>query len=218
VKVQLYSNAACDPSGAGEGANFLGTFPVTLTSGSGTLSATVPALAAGTSVSGTMTIGNPTQGDLETSEFSACNISGTVDLGVTGTASPTPVDPGHQLNLVFHVTNSGPDPASVPALSLTYPSNATFFSIATTSGSCTGVRGHATCTLGTIPDGGSATITVILFPTIPGPVSASATITAAQTDPVSSNNTATVPFTVTTAPFTPASYVVNSTGDGGDSA
>jgi hypothetical protein len=81
--IELFSNAACDPSGHGEGAAFLGSVAVA----GGEFSALVPADAAtGTVVSATATANNAT------SEFSAC----VTVAESTGTPPPggTPPPPG----------------------------------------------------------------------------------------------------------------------------
>jgi hypothetical protein len=68
-RIELFSSARCDPSGAGEGATFLGSIDVT-TDGTGhaTFSSSVPALPAGQAVTATST----SQATHDTSDFSTC--------------------------------------------------------------------------------------------------------------------------------------------------
>jgi photosystem II stability/assembly factor-like uncharacterized protein len=72
-RIDFYSNAACDPSGNGEGAQFVGTTNVTTAAdGNAAINAVLPALATGRALVATATdpAGN-------TSEFSPCNSSQT---------------------------------------------------------------------------------------------------------------------------------------------
>jgi hypothetical protein len=73
-RIDFYSNGACDPSGNGEGAQFMGNANVTTAAnGNGVISANLPvALAAGRAVTATATDPNG-----NTSEFSACNSTDT---------------------------------------------------------------------------------------------------------------------------------------------
>ncbi len=76
--IQFYANTDCDPSGAGEGEFYLvsgvahatvaGTLAVDLTSPT--------AVTAGQAVTGTVTLQNPTQGLLTTSNFTTCKLAG----------------------------------------------------------------------------------------------------------------------------------------------
>src|SRR5207245_1764845 len=81
--VEVFGNSSCDPSGFGEGQNFLGTFSVTTdAAGRATFQEIVPAAPATAFVTATATdpAGN-------TSEFSACS-----QLAV-GPSVPVPVSP-----------------------------------------------------------------------------------------------------------------------------
>ena len=63
------------------------------------------------------------------------------------------------------------------------PSVMTYESSSSTQGSCSEAGGTVTCLLGTMPNGGTATITILTLPNAPGMVSNTATVIADQTDP-----------------------------------
>ena len=216
--VQVYASPTCDPSGSGEGQTPIGSFTLTpSTAGTSSFTQTVPvAIGPGEAITATTTIGNSFQGNLDTGEFSHCKVSGNADLSLAETVSPAPVDQGSKLTITYTVTNNGPDSAPGTSFGATFPSNATFAAATTTAGTCSGVKGSASCTLGTLANGQSATVTVVLFPVVAGTFASTGTVTSSVDDPAPGDETTSVPVVVHAAAFTPASYVVDSTGDGGD--
>ena len=217
--VQLYVSPSCDPSGFGEGQTPIGTFTLTPSvNGTSPFSETVPVtVAPGQAVAATVTLTNASQGNLETGEFSRCKVTGNADLTLGESVSPAPVDQGSRLTLTYTVTNNGPDPAPGTTLAATFPSNATFAAAKTTVGTCSGVKGSASCAFGTLAPGQTATVTVVLFPVVAGTFPSGGSVASAVDDPAPGDETTSLPITVDAAAFTPANYVVNSTGDGGDS-
>lgn len=128
---------------------------------------------------------------------------------VSKTASPTTVDAGQDLTYTISVVNHGPDPATNvvvtdPLTSLIATGG--FQSATPSQGACTpsGVTNGATvnlsCNLGTLANGGTATITVVVRPSraTTGNRTNTATITSLDVgDPNRGNNAASVTSAVT---------------------
>jgi uncharacterized repeat protein (TIGR01451 family) len=119
-------------------------------------------------------------------------LAASANLSVTKTASPSPAAPGSSVTYTVVVANSGPSDASAVTLTDTLPT-LTAVTAVTTTGSCTGTA-TVTCALGTVPAGGSATITIA--GTVPiaqtANLSNTATATSPTPDPVTGNNTTTI--------------------------
>jgi uncharacterized repeat protein (TIGR01451 family) len=117
-------------------------------------------------------------------------------MAIVKTATPNPVTEGTPLTYSLAVTNSGPASATNVTVTDTLPSVVTYLSSNTTQGSCSEAGGTVTCLLGTMANAGTATITILTLPGAPGVVMNTATVTADQTDPNSSNNTSTQTETI----------------------
>jgi len=114
------------------------------------------------------------------------------DLAIVKTATPNPVTEGTALTYSLAVTNNGPATATNVTVTDTLPSTVTYLQSTTTQGSCSEAGGTVTCLLGTMANGGTATISILTIPGQPGVISNTATVfTADQTDPNTSNNTST---------------------------
>ncbi len=118
------------------------------------------------------------------------------DMAIVKTASPNPVTEGTPLTYSLAVTNNGPASATNVTVTDTLPSVMTYLSSNTTQGSCSEAGGTVTCLLGTMANGATATITILTLPDAPGVVTNTATVTADQTDPVTSNNSSTQTETI----------------------
>lgn len=124
------------------------------------------------------------------------------DLGVTLSGSPNPVKSGTHLTYTITVQNAGPGVANGISLSDTLPAGETFYSAATTSGTCSapavGGTGTVTCTLNSLPNGGSFTVTLVVTVTARGgtTVSDTASVSATTQDPNTANNSASVTTSV----------------------
>ncbi len=129
---------------------------------------------------------------------SVAAVSAKADVSVSKSASPDPVIAGGTLTYTVLVSNAGPSPATSVTLIDTLPSSVTFVSAAPTQGEsgvgCTEFGGIVTCALGTLAPGtaATATIDVRIASTATSSVSNVATITAAEEDPDSINNSAVV--------------------------
>lgn len=75
-------------------------------------------------------------------------------------ASPGEVLLGNSFNLTFDVINAGTEPATNVVANIVLPDVVTLVSIAASSGTCTDGAGSVTCQVGTVPGGGTRTITI----------------------------------------------------------
>jgi uncharacterized repeat protein (TIGR01451 family) len=125
-------------------------------------------------------------------------LSGSADLSITKTASPSPVTSGGQLTYTLTVTNGGPNLAYSTSVSDPLPQGTGLASATTTKGSCAppsqGSNGSVNCLLGSLAAGESETITLTVNVTAPAgsTLANTATVGSATSDPNSSNNSATV--------------------------
>ena len=113
------------------------------------------------------------------------------DLSITKSDSPDPVTPGSNLTYTLTATNSGPSDATGVVVTDTLPTGVTLVSATPSVGSCSGV---VTCNLGTLANGDSATISIVV--TVDAATACGTTLTNTVSlvsnvpDPNSSNNTA----------------------------
>lgn len=117
------------------------------------------------------------------------------NLRITKTDSPDPVvPPGGNITYTITVTNLGPDPATGVTVSDTLPGNVTFVSVGAPGVHDAGV---ITANIGNLAANGSVAFNLVVqSPATPGTVSNTATVTGNETDPQSSNNSATAITTV----------------------
>ena len=86
------------------------------------------------------------------------------DLSITKTGAPDPVVAGFQLTYTLTVTNDGPAAATNVIVTDTLPTGTDLANDPTPDqGSCTNTDGTITCELGTINNGGSVTIEVVVI-------------------------------------------------------
>jgi uncharacterized repeat protein (TIGR01451 family) len=114
------------------------------------------------------------------------------DLSVTKTASPEPVHIGQKLTYTIVVTNNGPDTANGVSLVDNLPKNAGFGSATTTQGTCTlkPAKAQVTCSLGTLANGGTATVRIVVKPTKKGTITNRVDVASTSpADPNTVNNT-----------------------------
>ena len=114
---------------------------------------------------------------------------GSADVGVTLAANPSGVSPGQLLNFQPTVTNTGPDDATGVQLFETVPDNVQIVEITPTQGECGQDGNLVVCGLGTIKNGGSASVDVIVqtqssFKALVAKVN----VSADQSDPNGENN------------------------------
>ena len=130
--------------------------------------------------------------------------AGSADVGIAKTASGSAFFAGVPFTYNITVNNSGPSTASAVNVTDTLPAGATFVSATPSQGSCSGAA-TVTCALGSIVNGGTATIALRVTPTAAGPLSNTATVSdAPQVDPNSGNDTSMSSITVLPASDIPA--------------
>jgi uncharacterized repeat protein (TIGR01451 family) len=154
----------------------------------------------------TVNLSAPTNATILTSTGTGTIVNddaGNADLGITKTASGGFFA---TQNATFNiaVTNSGPNNAVAVVVTDVIPAGTTFASATPSQGSCSGTS-TVMCNLGTINNGGSASIALTVTLNNAGPVSNTATVSAApQPDPNPANNTSTATVTVLPAASIPA--------------
>jgi uncharacterized repeat protein (TIGR01451 family) len=131
---------------------------------------------------------------------------GAADLSVTKTAG-TP-NPTGNITFSIVVTNLGPAIGQGVVVTDVLPGGTTFVSVASTQGSCT-TGSTVTCAIGTLPVGGSATITLVVTILSNAVVANTATVSAASVDPNLANNSSTALAGSATIPtLSPATFAL----------
>ncbi|MDB6125894.1 MAG: hypothetical protein JWQ71_4887, partial [Pedosphaera sp.] len=138
------------------------------------------------------------------------------DMAVTMLANPNPVANGSTLTYSIFVTNNGPSFASGVLLTNVLPASVIFNSASLSQGSSINFGNTVICNLGTLPPAGTASVSISVTPTVLGSLTATATVTANQADPVPANNTAQATATVSPSAdlgitlIAPTSVILNS--------
>lgn len=117
------------------------------------------------------------------------------DLAVTVSHSPDPVRVGSILTYTINVTNNGPDPATGVSVIDSLPPEVTFVSTTASQGACSG-SGTISCALGNLPNGTSATVTIVVTPTVEGLLSNTASVRGNEPDSNAGNDSDTDTITV----------------------
>jgi hypothetical protein len=96
-----------------------------------------------------------------------------VNLALTETVSPSPAGVGNNVTFTYKITNNGDLTTGVIFTDALPTSGATFVSASSSPGQtgCPATTGTVTCSVGTLNGGQSATVTVVLAPTIAGSLS-----------------------------------------------
>ena len=123
------------------------------------------------------------------------------NLALTKADSLDPVSVGSAFTYTMTATNNGPVDATNVTLVDTLPADVDWQSATPSQGSCVHsgepLGGTVTCTLGTIANAANATVDIdVVAPNTTGVISNSATVSADETDPDTSDNTATEETTV----------------------
>lgn len=123
------------------------------------------------------------------------------DLSVTQTGTAA-VSLGDRASYTVTVSNSATSTATATGVTLSDTlsgAGVTLSSAAPSQGTCTTTATGASCALGSLAPGASATVTVTAEPRTTGTLTNGATVSATQPDPVASNNTATATTSVNNA-------------------
>ncbi|MGH9349394.1 MAG: PxKF domain-containing protein [Vicinamibacterales bacterium] len=116
-------------------------------------------------------------------------VAATIDLSIVKTASPESVVVNDDLTYTLTVTNAGPRAANDVRVSDDLPPGMSHVSTTSSQGNCSGT-GLIVCNLGTLTSGGSATVTIVVRPTIPGTIDNIATTSSDTPESNTANNTA----------------------------
>jgi uncharacterized repeat protein (TIGR01451 family) len=208
--IEFFVNYACDGSGNGEGKKYIGSTQTGV--GNFSFTADPYSFAAGEIITATAT-----DSDGNTSEFSSCFAASSTTLGadlyIEKTDSPDPVSVGNALTYTLTVFSNGPADAHNVVVTDTLPPSVTWVSSTPSQGSCSGTT-TVTCNLGTISNGGTATVQIVVTaPNTPGPISNTASVSSPD-DTVNENNTDSEDTMVSAA--CPSSFTVNDNGDASD--
>ena len=133
------------------------------------------------------------------------------DLAVALVDAPDPVTVGNNLTYTLTVTNNGPNDATGVTLTDTLPTGVSFGSVASSQGTCSRID-TVSCNLGSLMNGATATVTLVVTPTTAGPLTNTASVSGNETDPTTSNNTASATTTVMTPPPPPPAAGPDLTG------
>ncbi len=123
------------------------------------------------------------------------------DLSVSQTALSS-LALGQLLTYRLTVTNAGPSTAANVTLSDMLPPNADFVGAETSQGAIVTSSGTVNAALGVLAGGGTATISIVVHPTAPGPYTNSALVSSDTIDPNIGNNASTWITSVTAPPPT----------------
>jgi uncharacterized repeat protein (TIGR01451 family) len=122
------------------------------------------------------------------------------DLSLTKTASVSSTTVGDQFSYTLTVKNAGPQDSTATTVSDPLPSQVALVSATASQGSCSGAT-TVTCSLGTVANGGSATVTITVKAVTAGTATNTASVTGGLTDPNPANNSASASVTIN--PVTP---------------
>ena len=138
---------------------------------------------------------DPVAGDDSTSEDTTVLPAGAAfvgaNLSVSKVDSVDPVSAGDSFSYTVTVANSGPSDAGTVVLADTLPVEVAFVSAAPDQGSCSESGGTVTCSLGSVADG--ASVDVVIVVTVPaaapsGTITNNASVASSTGDPDASND------------------------------
>jgi len=209
--ITVNANWACTNPVAGGTGPIICTYQPALASGANTSASPITFVlrvtagtAYGTTILNSATVTSQTIDPVPSNNTSITTVlveaAADADLALAMTAAPTPVFLSSNLTYTIQVQNLGQAAAATVQVKDTIPAGTTFVSASAPAGwTCTESTPPptpitVTCALtGTFAEGASATITIaVTSPSTAGPISNTATISSSTTDPVSTNNSATV--------------------------
>ncbi|MFL5768044.1 MAG: hypothetical protein ACJ758_09420, partial [Actinomycetota bacterium] len=188
-----------------------------------TVSATVDPTQAGGTISNTATVtadeNDPNGGNNSATQDTTVTPPPSADVSLAKTDSVDPVNPGDGYSYDLVVTNNGPDTAANVALSDSVPASLSVDTIDDGGGNCSATSGNdVSCTMSALASGSSWTVTVdvTVDPSNPGgTISNTASVSADEDDPDSSNNSATQDTTVS-APSSASADLAITNSDSSD--
>jgi uncharacterized repeat protein (TIGR01451 family) len=116
------------------------------------------------------------------------------DLSITGSATPSPVATGKTITYNLTVANAGPNDATATFAVNPAPIGISILNATSTQGVCSAAPGGASCSLGTVPNGGTTTIiiTANVFAPPGSTLVDSPSVSSNVFDPNLSNNSTTI--------------------------
>jgi uncharacterized repeat protein (TIGR01451 family) len=131
---------------------------------------------------------DPATGNNTSNASVTINSAPAADVQIVKSASASQVLVHSPVTFSLVVHNNGPVTATNVLVTDTMPSGLTIVTRSTTQGSCNGSSTLATCALGTLANGGSATVTLSVSTTITGTFNNTALVGAAELDTNLVNN------------------------------
>lgn len=125
-----------------------------------------------------------------------------IDLSVTKVDAPDPAKLNGQIGYTMLVRNAGPSTATDVRLADPLPAGTSFVSVSATQGTCSFAGGLVQCSLGTIPVGGSVSVSLIVKALRAGTLTNEVTVVGQEPEPNTANNRATA-TTFVPRPLTP---------------
>ncbi|QDV32285.1 DUF11 domain-containing protein [Tautonia plasticadhaerens] len=205
--VDFFANDQADPTGFGEGQQYLGS-AVVMTGPDGSvafdleLPAAVPP--------GRLITATATDAAGNTSEFSEARLvadAARADLAASLSPSPGTIRVGQELTLSAGVRNLGPARATGVTVSVPLPEGFDFVAATPTRGSASFADGVVTASIGELGAGQSASVNIRVVPRAVGVVAASASVASDLEDPDAGNDAATVNLDV--QPPVPADLAIS---------
>jgi uncharacterized repeat protein (TIGR01451 family) len=126
-------------------------------------------------------------------------LAANVDLVVTNGDTPDPVRLGNNLTYTLVVTNKGPSQAANVVVTDVLPVGIDFVSCSASQGTYTQEFGTVTCRLGTLANGGRATMTIVTAPTLVGVFTNEISVQTDDTDTNTGDNRGSAVTTVSAA-------------------
>ena len=123
------------------------------------------------------------------------------DLALTKSDAPDPVLIWQNVTYSLTATNGGPGASENVTLTDPLPPGAVFLSATASQGRCSFSAGTVSCALGTIPSGGSASVTIVVQFSTSGTKTNSASVSSSTPDPNGANNSASATTTVNATTF-----------------
>ena len=122
------------------------------------------------------------------------------DLSLGLTAAPNPVNVGQNLTYTYALSNAGPAAATGILFSNPVPATAALVSATASAGSLDTSSGAVVLSLSSLAPGATATLTVVVAPSVTGTLSSTATVSSLEADLSPANNTVVSSVTVNPQP------------------
>jgi uncharacterized repeat protein (TIGR01451 family) len=123
--------------------------------------------------------------------FEQGGVSSTPDLSINKVATSAIAYRGLPLTYNIQVTDSGSTSFENVNVTDPLPASETFVSASASQGSCSNSGGTVTCNLGTLNSGATATITLVVTPTVAGLTNNTATVASSTNEADTTNNSST---------------------------